>query len=77
MMSDGARLPPRTLLSPEQRTRVFAIPSESVELVRYYVLGAYQSDQRLRLERGKPRRPPFRPLRELADLLRCPHESCF
>ena len=56
MMSDGARLPPRTLLSPEQRTRVFAIPSESVELVRHCVPGAYQSDQRLRLERGKPRR---------------------
>src|ERR1019366_5557352 len=32
--------PPRTLLSSEQRTRLFAIPSDSVEMVRHYVLGA-------------------------------------
>jgi TnpA family transposase len=32
-------MPPRTLLSSEQRTRLFAIPSESVEMVRHYVLG--------------------------------------
>src|SRR5271169_6898549 len=33
-------MPPRTLLSSEQRTRLFAIPSNSVEMVRHYVLGA-------------------------------------
>ena len=33
-------MPPRTLLSSEQRTRLFAIPSDSVEMVRHYVLGA-------------------------------------
>jgi TnpA family transposase len=32
-------MPPRILLSSEQRTRLFAIPSESVEMVRHYVLG--------------------------------------
>jgi TnpA family transposase len=33
-------MPPRTLLSSEQRTRLFAIPSDSVEMARHYVLGA-------------------------------------
>ena len=33
-------MPPRTLLSSEQRTRLFAIPNDSVEMVRHYVLGA-------------------------------------
>ena len=33
-------MPPRTLLSSEQRTRLFAIPSDSVEMVRHYMLGA-------------------------------------
>jgi len=33
-------MPTRTLLSSEQRTRLFAIPSASVEMVRHYVLGA-------------------------------------
>ena len=33
-------MPPRTLLSSEQRTRLFAIPSNSVEMLRHYVLGA-------------------------------------
>ncbi|MGC1686444.1 MAG: DUF4158 domain-containing protein, partial [Candidatus Acidiferrales bacterium] len=32
-------MPPRTLLSSEQRTRLFAIPSDSVEMVRHYMLG--------------------------------------
>ena len=32
-------MPPRTLLSSEQRTRLFAIPSDSVEMLRHYVLG--------------------------------------
>jgi TnpA family transposase len=32
-------MPPRILLSSEQRTRLFAIPSESVGMVRHYVLG--------------------------------------
>ena len=31
-------MPPRTLLSAEQRTRLFAIPSDSAEMVRHYVL---------------------------------------
>ena len=31
-------MPPRTLLSSEQRTRLFAIPTESVEMMRHYVL---------------------------------------
>jgi TnpA family transposase len=33
-------MPPRTLLSSEQRTRLFAILSDSVEMARHYVLGA-------------------------------------
>ena len=33
-------MPPRTLLSFEQRTRLFAIPSDSVEMARHYLLGA-------------------------------------
>ncbi len=33
-------MPPRTLLSAEQRTRLFAIPTESAEMVRHYTLGA-------------------------------------
>jgi TnpA family transposase len=33
-------MPPRTLLSSEQRTRLFAIPSDSAEMARHYVLGA-------------------------------------
>jgi hypothetical protein len=33
-------MPARTLLSSEQRTRLFAIPTESVEMVRHYTLGA-------------------------------------
>ena len=32
-------MPPRTLLSAEQRTRLFAIPTESVGMVRHYTLG--------------------------------------
>src|SRR5277367_2904970 len=32
-------MPPRTLLSSEQRTRLFAIPSAAAEMVRHYVLG--------------------------------------
>ena len=32
-------MPPRSLLSSEQRTRLFAIPSDSAEMVRHYVLG--------------------------------------
>ena len=45
-------MPPRTLLSSEQRTRLFAIPSNSVEMVRHYVLGA----EDLALIRTKRRR---------------------
>ena len=33
-------MPPRTLLSSEQRTRLFAIPSDPAEMARHYVLGA-------------------------------------
>lgn len=33
-------MPPRTLLSAEQRTRLFATPTESAEMVRHYTLGA-------------------------------------
>ena len=33
-------MPPRTLLSSEQRTRLFAIPSDSVEMARHYLFGA-------------------------------------
>jgi TnpA family transposase len=33
-------MPPRTLLSSEQRTRLFAIPRDSAEMARHYVLGA-------------------------------------
>src|SRR5271167_1634848 len=31
-------MPPRTLLSPEQRTRLFAIPTDTAEMTRHYVL---------------------------------------
>ena len=33
-------MPPRTLLSSEQRTRLFAIPTDPAEMARHYVLGA-------------------------------------
>ena len=33
-------MPPRTLLSSEQRARLFATPSDSVQMLRHYVLGA-------------------------------------
>ena len=47
----GARHAPRTLLSSEQRTRLFAVPSDSAEIVRHYVLGG----QNLALIRTKRR----------------------
>jgi hypothetical protein len=33
-------LPARTLLSSEQRTRLFSIPTDAAEMVRHYNLGA-------------------------------------
>src|ERR1700685_880897 len=33
-------MPPRTLLSYEQRTRLFAIPTDAPEMTRHYVLDA-------------------------------------
>jgi Domain of unknown function (DUF4158) len=33
-------MPPRTLLSSEQRTRLFAIPTDAPEMIRHYVLDA-------------------------------------
>jgi hypothetical protein len=36
-------MPARTLLSSGQRTRLFAIPTESVGMVRHYALGAETS----------------------------------
>ncbi len=33
-------MPARTLLSSEQRTRLFSIPTDPAEMVRHYVLGA-------------------------------------
>ena len=33
-------MPARTLLSPEQRTRLFSIPTDTAEMVRHYTLGA-------------------------------------
>ena len=34
-------MPPRTLLSYEQRTRLFAIPTDAPEMTRHYVLDAH------------------------------------
>lgn len=33
-------MPPRTLLSSEQRVRLFSIPTDPAEMTRHYVLGA-------------------------------------
>jgi Domain of unknown function (DUF4158) len=33
-------MPPRTLLSSEQRTRLFSIPTDPAEMTRHYVLDA-------------------------------------
>ena len=33
-------MPVRTLLSSEQRTRLFSIPTDTAEMVRHYTLGA-------------------------------------
>src|SRR6185312_4625916 len=33
-------MPPRTLLSSEQRTRLFSIPTDAAEMTRHYVLDA-------------------------------------
>jgi TnpA family transposase len=33
-------MPARTLLSPEQRTRLFSTPADPAEMVRHYTLGA-------------------------------------
>jgi hypothetical protein len=33
-------MPARTLLSSEQRTRLFSIPTDPPEMVRHYILGA-------------------------------------
>ena len=43
-------MPPRTLLSSEQRTRLFAIPTDPAEMTRHYVLGA--DDLALTIRRG-------------------------
>ena len=39
-------MPPRTLLSSEQRTRLFAIPTDPAEMARHYVLDARRSGAR-------------------------------
>src|SRR5271168_1318008 len=33
-------MPPRTLLSSEQRVRLFSVPTDPAEMTRHYVLGA-------------------------------------
>jgi TnpA family transposase len=33
-------MPARSLLSPEQRNRLFSIPTDPTEMVRHYTLGA-------------------------------------